>query len=147
VVKSCYSAAFTLKWLCSCTWLVWSIQLTKIKNYLGKNCMCNVQIIQTSSKNFFRLFLHLLIERELLITKIYFLALPNASFRSKNTKYSKGVVFRNTQNFVVSLFFQFLKIIFPDSASKTEYRQIVKATPDPKLYWWWRFESYRVHYV
>jgi len=44
-------------------------------------------------KIFFRFFLHHLIERELLITNIYFLALANASFRLKNTKYSKDVIF------------------------------------------------------
>src|SRR5689334_16979705 len=60
---------------------------------------CKVQAIQISSKIFFRIFLHNLIERELLITNIYFLALANASFRSKNTKHSKGVVFREKHNF------------------------------------------------
>jgi hypothetical protein len=38
-------------------------------------------------------------------------------------------------------FFQLLKIIFPDSVSKTEYRQNVKSTIDSKICWWWRFES------
>jgi hypothetical protein len=31
--------------------------------------------------------------------KIYFLALANSSFRSKNTKYYEGVVFREKHNF------------------------------------------------
>jgi len=52
-----------------------------------------VEVIQTSS-NFFLVFVkHHLIERELLIPKNYFLALAEVSFRLKNTKYSKGVVF------------------------------------------------------
>jgi len=45
--------------------------------------------MQTSSKIFFGFFLHHLIEHELMITKIYFLALANASFRSKNMSAKK----------------------------------------------------------
>ena len=95
-----------------------------------------------------------MIECELLITKIYILALANASFESKNTKYLEGVVFfkkhilfKYVQNFLLHSFFQLLKIIFSDSASKTEYRQVVKSTLTPKIFWWWRFESHQVHYV
>ena len=105
-------------------------------------------------KNFFLVFLHHLIERELLITKIYFLVLADASFRSKNTKYSKDSDFfekhifcQNVPNFLLRSFFQLLKINFSDSASKTECKQVLKSNPDPKSYWGWRFESRRVHYV
>jgi hypothetical protein len=51
------------------------------------------------------------------------------------------------KNFLLRIFFQLLKIIFSDSASKTESRKVFKSALDPKLYWWWRFESRRVHYV
>ena len=105
-------------------------------------------------KFFLRFFLHHLIERELLITKNYLLALANTSFRSKNTKYSKDSDFfekhifcQNVPNFLLRSFFQLPKINFSDSASKTEYKKVVKSTLDLKLYWWWRFESRRVHYV
>jgi hypothetical protein len=105
-------------------------------------------------KFFFLTFLHHLIERELLITKIYFLALVNASFQSKNTTYSKSVVFfnktplfQNVQNFLLSPSCKVLKLFFSASASKMEYKKVVKPTTDPKIYWCWRFESRRVHYV
>jgi len=103
---------------------------------------------------FFGFFLHHLIELELLITNIYFLALVNASFRPKNTKYWKNffslknhIFFENQQNFLLYSFFQLFKIIFSDWAWKTDYRQVVKSTLDTKLYWWWRFESGRVSCV
>jgi hypothetical protein len=60
-------------------------------------CICGVIKCRQSElgvKKHFHLFLYHLKERELLITKIYFLALANAIFRSKNTKNSKGVVSR-----------------------------------------------------
>ncbi len=87
---------------------------------------------------FFLPVLHDLIERWLLITKISFLALANASFRSKNTKYCERVVFRsrktqlfrNVQNLLLRSFFQLLKIIYPDSESKAEYKQVVESIPD-----------------
>ncbi len=54
-----------------------------------------VPAMRNWSKNFsFDFFLHHLIECELLITNIYFLSLVNDFFRSKNTKYSTGVIFR-----------------------------------------------------
>ena len=55
-------------------------------------CICKMQAIRTSSKIFW-LFLHHLIERELLIMNIYFLALVNTFFRLKNTKNLKDVDF------------------------------------------------------
>jgi hypothetical protein len=64
------------------------------------------------------------------------------SFLEKKTH-----LFRNMQNFLFRSFFQLLKIIFADSASKIEYRQVVKSTLDPKIYQWWHFESRRFHYV
>ncbi len=73
--------------------------------------VCKVQAIQTSSKLFFAFFLHHLIAFELLITNIYFLALANSSFRSKNTKYSKGVVFFKKHNFFkICIIFHFLLV-------------------------------------
>ena len=59
----------------------------------------------------------------------------------------KTHLFRNVRNFLLLSFFQLLKIIFSDSASKTEYRQVIKSTIDSKLYWCWRFESRRVRPV
>ena len=55
---------------------------------------------------FFRVFLHYLIESELLMTNIYALTLASFSSQSKNTKYSEGVVcrenhvFQNIENFL-----------------------------------------------
>jgi hypothetical protein len=116
-----------------------------------KRELYKVRAVQTSSKKFFfAFFLHHLIEFELLITKIYFLALVNVSFRSKNTKYSKVVVFREKHIFLKMCkilfrsFFQLVKVIFSDSASKTKYKKVIESTLDPKLYWWWRFELCRL---
>jgi hypothetical protein len=85
-----------------------------------------------SKKFFSAFFLHHRIELELLITKNYFLALANTSFRSKNTKYSKGVVFRekhilsrNVQNFLLYSFFLLLKISFSDYASKLSRKKLL----------------------
>jgi hypothetical protein len=38
------------------------------------------------------------------------------------------------QNFLFHSFFQLLKIFFSDSASKTEYKQVVKSTITPKIF-------------
>jgi len=93
------------------------------------------------AKLLFCLFLHHSIEFQLLITNIYFLALAKTSFWSKNTKYSQGVVFqekcilsRNVQSFLLCCLFHLHKIMFLDSASKTEYRQVVKSTPELKIF-------------
>ncbi len=128
-------------------------------HFFGKNkriwkC-CKVLAMRIfSKKNFFVFVLHHRIELELLITKNCFFALTNTFFWSKNTKYWKAVVFRekhvlsrNVQNFLLYSVFLLLKIIFSDSALKTEYKKILKSTLDPKTYWRWRFESRRVHYV
>jgi hypothetical protein len=78
---------------------------------------------QKSSKKFSSHFvLHHLIEFELLIANIYFLAAANTLFRSKITKYWEGVVFskkahffENVENFPLSSCFTLLKTIFSDS--------------------------------
>jgi hypothetical protein len=100
-----------------------------VDSFLGR-----VQAVQTFSKIFSCAFLHHLIERDLLITKNYCLALENTSFRSKNTKYSKDADFfekhifcQNAPNLLLGSFFQLLKIIFSDSAAKT-------ASADIKFY-------------
>ncbi len=49
--------------------------------------------MRVSSKNVFSRFLDHLIERELLMTKNYFLAPANASFRLKNMNNLKDVIF------------------------------------------------------
>ncbi len=99
---------------------------------------CKVPAKQISSKVFYSFFLHHLIERDLLIMKNNFLPHTNTFFRSKTTKCSEGVVFckKNTSfskcaKFSSLFFFQLLKIVFLDSASKTEYREVVKSIPDP----------------
>jgi hypothetical protein len=51
------------------------------------------------------------------------------------------------RNFLLHPFSQLRKTIFPDSASKAEYRQVVKGTLISKFFWWWRFKSRRAHYV
>jgi hypothetical protein len=65
---------------------------------------------QNSSNCFYAFFLHHLIERDLLI--------------QKNTSFSKCAKFSTL------FFFQLLKIIFSDTASNTEYKQVVKSTRD-----------------
>ena len=121
---------------------------------IGETAKCIVRCRQfeISVKFFFPFFSHHLIERELLITKNNFLAEADTSFMPKNTKYSEGVVFqkktyifRNMQNFLSRSFFQFLKIYFLDSVSKTEEKHIVKLVQDSKLYFCWRFESHQIH--
>jgi len=65
------------------------LNILEFKYQFVKYCRfsCKVQAIQTSSEICFSaIFLHHLIEFELLITKNYFMALVNASFRSKNAK-------------------------------------------------------------
>ncbi len=86
-----------IKRICSFT-SSWSFTYNQLSNIQIRQSY-KVQAIQTLNKIFFRVFLHHLIERELLITKIYFLALANASFRSKNTQYSKVVVFEKNTSF------------------------------------------------
>ncbi len=71
--------------------------------------VCKVPAIRISSENFFfAFFLHHLIEIELLTTKIYFLALANICFRSKNTKYWGDLIFWKKQ-----IFFEISKIFCP----------------------------------
>lgn len=97
-----------------------------------------MQAVQTLSKIFSAFLLHQSIELELLITNIYILALANTFFRSKNTKNSKGADFRekyilsqNVQNFQLYSYFLLLKLTFSNSASKAEYREVVKLNADP----------------
>ncbi len=52
---------------------------------------------------------------------------------------------RKIQKFLLRSFFQLLRIIFSDSASKTEQKLVIKSTIHPKFYWWWRFAYRRVH--
>ncbi len=48
--------------------------------------------------------------------------------------FQKTQLFQNMQNFLFHSFFQLLKIFFSDSASKTEYKQVVKSTITPKIF-------------
>ncbi len=85
-----------------------------------------------TKKKFSVFFLYNLIEFELLITKNYFLTLANTSFRSKNTKYLKGVVFwekhilsQNVRNFLLYSFFYYWKEFFQIQHLKLSRNQLL----------------------
>jgi hypothetical protein len=80
-----------------------------------------MRAIRTADKIVIRL-LHYLIEREILITKNYFLASPNVFFGQKRTHlFSKCTIFS-----ILSL--------FPDSPSKIERRQVFKLALTPEVF-------------
>ncbi len=94
-----------------------SAEADSIKSYRQNTFLLfgpyKVQTMRSFSKKLFCVFLHHLIEHELLITKKYFLALANTSFRSKNTTYSKHAEFfekhifcQNVPNFLLRSFIQ-----------------------------------------
>jgi hypothetical protein len=62
-------------------------------------------------------------------------------------RFFKTLRFPHPQNFSVRPFFELPKIFFSDFPSKTKYRQPVKSTLTPKIFWWRRFESRRAQYV
>ncbi len=101
--------------------LIYSVY-TKWATLLWLKCLAHFircRQFEFQVKIFFRVFLHHLIEIELLITKIYFLALANIFFRSKNTKYWGDLIFWKNRSLskyakVSTLFFfsSFWKLFF-----------------------------------
>jgi hypothetical protein len=82
-----------------------------------------------------------LVERDLLITKHYFLSSSDLFPVKNNEKlggsrfYQKTQLFQNVRNFPLCPFFQLPKVFFSDSASSTDYKQVVKLTLAPNTFW------------
>jgi hypothetical protein len=57
--------------------------------------------------------------------------------------FQKPQPFQNVEHFLLLSSCKLLKTSFSDSASKTEYRAVIKSILIPKIFWYWRFESHR----
>jgi len=95
-----------------------------------------MQAIQASSKIFFACFTSsdraLAADHENLLFSLSKCFLPVEKYEVLRTcRFStKTQLFRNVQNLLLRSFFQLLKIIYPDSESKAEYKQVVESIPD-----------------